>query len=971
MSTPYATHQGTGISDFAHGNPSAATSSPLAQSAQAPSAFHDDFAASQRGSSVAGDGDPGYDRSASTASTAVPAAAPARSNTLKKKASVRRVGSLRRSGSKRSLAAGSTKGVGGGGAHEDREFNSIYHTPIPTQGSPTEVLANRFQAWRQLLKSLIAYFREIQSSYDARAKAVHKVQSVIAGITHPSMFMTEDGLGDATRILDDYHKHSVVEANKSRDIENDVIGALSGLRSDLGQKIKEIKGLSGDFKNSVDKEKEGTKREIEKLQEALQHVDHEDGSSTGKNDPFVVKLGVDKMVERQVDEENYLHRAYLNLESSGRELESIVVGEIQKAYNALAGILKREGDDAHAVVECLRGGPIAMPKEHEWQKFVVADPHFVDPGVPLRRLADIQYPGQHHPAVTEVRAGMLERKSKYLKSYSPGWYVLSPTHLHEFKSADKLASQPPVMSLYLLDQKLGSKSDAGSSSNKFMLKGKQSGGGGGRAGGHNWVFRAETHETMLAWYEDLRVLTESSGEARSAFVRQHARSVSGASDRGTAASSDGFEDDEADAEPYRADVASLAEAPQSGRLQRPQPGGRFPSDYQVPRDAPPLSPSSGSSDADVVGAAGVLPGSAQREYDRSGENPYKLRGVSSGTTRNVSDEYDPGPETADSNYYGETPAPAPAQQPPVPQQGSAVLVAARTRDPGARERGAAAGQERGYADETPARGEGYGYAPVPVYPQPPPPQQPVYQQPPPPQQTNYQQPAPQQPVYQQPPPQQQSFQQPAPQQPGYQQSAPQQPAPQPQQPPPLQQQQQQPPFLGGSAAARQPQPGPLPRVSSAYGDWMTPAAGAAVGAGAGLMGAEYWRTQREKAAAHAEQPEPAAAPAGPMPPQGREVRAPDVGGMGSATYGPNEVEAPARMQPPSSTTRGVGGYVAPAPASQPSSTASSARAGPAGATLGGLESEGARETGRFPVVRHDTNVSISALHVPGEYPRKD
>lgn len=35
-------------------------------------------------------------------------------------------------------------------------------------------------------------------------------------------------------------------------------------------------------------------------------------------------------------------QAYLNLENSGRELESIVVGEIQKSYNAYAGILKRE-----------------------------------------------------------------------------------------------------------------------------------------------------------------------------------------------------------------------------------------------------------------------------------------------------------------------------------------------------------------------------------------------------------------------------------------------------------------------------------------------------------------------------------------------------------------------------------------------------------------------------------------------------
>jgi hypothetical protein len=68
------------------------------------------------------------------------------------------------------------------------------------------------------------------------------------------------------------------------------------------------------------------------------------------------------------------------------------VGEVQKAYNALASILKRDADEAYTTVEKLRS-----------------------------RLEDIEYPGKHHPATAEVRAGMLERKSKYLKSYTPGW----------------------------------------------------------------------------------------------------------------------------------------------------------------------------------------------------------------------------------------------------------------------------------------------------------------------------------------------------------------------------------------------------------------------------------------------------------------------------------------------------------------------------------------------------------------------
>jgi len=204
------------------------------------------------------------------------------------------------------LKAGSISGVGG--RAEDDDYNNVFNTPIPTQSSPTDILANRFNAWRQLLKTLITYFREIATSYDARSKAIHKVQNTISNITNPSIFMSEHGIGDATRILDDYHKRSIAEAHKSRDIENDVIGALTGLRSDLSQKIKEIKSLSGDFKNSVDKEKEGTRREVDRLQESLQHADHEDGGATGKHDPFIVRLGVSRSIERQIDEENYLHR---------------------------------------------------------------------------------------------------------------------------------------------------------------------------------------------------------------------------------------------------------------------------------------------------------------------------------------------------------------------------------------------------------------------------------------------------------------------------------------------------------------------------------------------------------------------------------------------------------------------------------------------------------------------------------------
>ena len=191
--------------------------------------------------------------------------------------------------------------------------------------------------------------------------------------------------------------------------------------------------------------------------------------------------------------------------------------------------------------------------------------------------------------------------------------MLSTTHLHEFKSPDRISSQAPVMSLPLADQKLGSHSNADSTSHKFMLKGRQS---GGMHRGHAWVFRAESYDTMLAWFSDIKNLTEKTGAERKEFIRRsHARSVSASSHKAGSISSDGgMDEDEADEVPYSATASQAETAPQVEQLpQRPNPGGRFPSALKINRDSQvpisPSSPSSSTGDRELVAAAGALPGS--------------------------------------------------------------------------------------------------------------------------------------------------------------------------------------------------------------------------------------------------------------------------------------------------------------------------------------------------------------------------
>ena len=78
---------------------------------------------------------------------------PSRGGTLKKRQSLSRKTSLKRSGSKKGSQPGSVKGltfaddVGDHGS----EMHSAFFTPVPTSGSPTEILANRFQGVLLLL----------------------------------------------------------------------------------------------------------------------------------------------------------------------------------------------------------------------------------------------------------------------------------------------------------------------------------------------------------------------------------------------------------------------------------------------------------------------------------------------------------------------------------------------------------------------------------------------------------------------------------------------------------------------------------------------------------------------------------------------------------------------------------------------------------------------------------------------------
>lgn len=441
---------------------------------------------------------------------------------------------------------------------------SVAYCPVPINGNPTEVLANRFSAWRKIIRALLVYFKEAVSVQeevcrqhvrlgtavnfpffangtadmskqtvqkdrealdptdsnvtDARSVAAKSTAgSLWAGGFHQHSGSHEDeairamfqpyghgSIADLPGDLISFHRTQAAHASQlAKELAKNLIPRLDDLRRDLLVKIKEIKGLASDFKNTYSKEQGLTEQHVTALEHAINALTT-GGPIQGKQDPALVRYQLEKQLGRQISEENYLQDAYNNLQNSGKELEKVVVMEIQQALDHFAQLNSASAAALQQLVDKLVvEGFVAREPAAEWTAFVSTDPNFVDTATPSRALDEIEYPYRGDPLTCELRSGQLERRSKYLKSYSRAFYVLTPSFLHEFKSGDRAKHPVPVMSLALDECQVSADSKGSSGSHKFVLKTKQ----GDSSRGHNLVFRVESADALQQWMKDIQTLT--------------------------------------------------------------------------------------------------------------------------------------------------------------------------------------------------------------------------------------------------------------------------------------------------------------------------------------------------------------------------------------------------------------------------------------------------------------------------------
>ena len=324
------------------------------------------------------------------------------------------------------------------------------------------------------MKEFINYFKSVASIEDVRSRSVAKLNnSLIVPIREngaEELFLESGGVQDIGLVMKAQAKFQMATSNEnSRRILSQIVPPLEKLRSDLHLKVKEIKGLSGDFKNSVLKEQDHTRRQLQALSESLTWASERPREIAPKNDPHLVKMSLERQLRHHLQEENFLHQAHKNIESSGRALEGLVVKIIRDAFVQYQEMLLAEAAATTEFASRISQRGIDLPADKEWDAFIANAKDMVDPSIPIRTLRDIDYPAAND--VTLIRSGRLERKSKYLKSYSSAFYILTAVgYFHEFKNSH---TQDMQVSLFLPSCTLGGHSSPGDKSHKFVLKGIQ------------------------------------------------------------------------------------------------------------------------------------------------------------------------------------------------------------------------------------------------------------------------------------------------------------------------------------------------------------------------------------------------------------------------------------------------------------------------------------------------------------------
>ncbi|ORY54746.1 hypothetical protein BCR35DRAFT_272077 [Leucosporidium creatinivorum] len=387
----------------------------------------------------------------------------------------------------------------------------------PYELRPSDILIERFQAWKRLVKNLIAYFEGIADIEANTAKELTKLGGVIqVPFREGNQFLGEGGVQDIfygvrerTRLIADAH------ANLAKTVEGSIVQHLQKLRTELKAHVRNIQQDTGKLAAAVAKERELSTKMITDLARSITMLKNTPMGVHAKEDPWYTNSLVARQLQKQVHEENALQKSIIIMQQNSEHFEEGVVRAIQMAWSTFDEWNARASSQVQETWGTMGQLMRSVAPTTEWTAFASRSEYLLDPDTPLRNPMTINYPGKDDPSVIPVHQGILERKKRYTKTYKESFYILTPAgYLHEHASSDLSKHPNPELSLFLPECTLGAPTNPNARSHKFHIEGKKAiGGDVGQKNGlfamdASFTFRARSHDEMLEWWNDCKQLSK-------------------------------------------------------------------------------------------------------------------------------------------------------------------------------------------------------------------------------------------------------------------------------------------------------------------------------------------------------------------------------------------------------------------------------------------------------------------------------
>lgn len=216
------------------------------------------------------------------------------------------------------------------------------------------------------------------------------------------------------------------------------------------------------------------------------------------------------------------------MQQNSATFEEGIVRAIQSAWQTYDEWQSRMNSSVQEIWRGIGTQMASLAADREWISFSARSDHLIDPDTPLRNPETIQYPSKEDPSVIPVHMGYMERKKRFTRTYREGYYVLTPAgYLHEFSSSDPKSKPAPIFSIFLPACTLGPPSAARGpdKSHKFHIEGRKDGTGAVPSGlrigrsSQAFTFRAKSHDDMMEWWNDIRMLCARYLVASEAMLR--------------------------------------------------------------------------------------------------------------------------------------------------------------------------------------------------------------------------------------------------------------------------------------------------------------------------------------------------------------------------------------------------------------------------------------------------------------------